>query len=144
MLASVLIIVFSFILLVYWFRYSCILLLSKYSQPESRFSHLEQHRFSFVQAREKLQVEPELDPIHVSLQRDYQVIKYLVEHAAGLGLESLEHRLLVLDYRAMQCWYRLTRSAAPAQARRALLEMAAVLAVLGRRIGEQAAMRSET
>jgi len=35
-------------------------------------------------------------------------------------MESFEDRLLVLDYKVMQWWYRLTRVAAPQQARQAL------------------------
>jgi hypothetical protein len=43
----------------------------------------------------------------------------------------------------MRAWYRLTRTAAPAQARRALGEMSEVLGILVYRIGEQAGVRSE-
>jgi hypothetical protein len=43
----------------------------------------------------------------------------------------------------MQAWYRLTRTAAPTQARRALGEMSEVLGVLVHRIGEQAGAGNE-
>jgi hypothetical protein len=85
----------------------------------------------------------ELDPLHRSLERDYRVLTYLLEHAAGLELEQLEYRLLVLDYRAMQGWYRLTKWAAPRQARLALAEMADILGVLVGRIDEHAGIRRE-
>jgi hypothetical protein len=84
----------------------------------------------------------ELDPLHRSLERDYRVLTYLLEHAAGLELEQLEYRVLVLDYKVMQGWYRLTKSAAPRQARRALGEMADVLSVLVGRIDQQAGVQS--
>ena len=43
----------------------------------------------------------------------------------------------------MRCWYRLTRTAAPEQARLALSEMASVLDVLAGRIGRQAGFANE-
>jgi hypothetical protein len=139
MIASVLIITFSLVLFVYWFRYSCLLLLRRSAdQPVAAAD-----RFNYVAVQQGLKTGMELDPLHRSLDRDYHVLTYLLEHAAGLELEQLEYRLLVLDYRLMQGWYRLTKSTAPRQARRALGEMAGVLNVLVGFIGEQAGMRNE-
>ena len=85
----------------------------------------------------------ELDALHQSLDRDYRVVTYLLEHAAGLELEQLEYRLLILDYKVMQGWYRLTKSAAPQQARRALGEMAEILGVFVGRIGSQSGVQNQ-
>jgi len=135
MFASFLIILISLVLLVYWFRYSCILLLRGYAdQPAQSGS---EDRFNFRAVRERVRVEPELDPLQRALQRDYHLIAYLLKHAAGLELSSFEDRLLLWDYRAMQWWYWLTKTAAPQQARQALSEMASVLAILGDKIGER-------
>ncbi|MGA3019084.1 MAG: hypothetical protein ABSF62_18325 [Bryobacteraceae bacterium] len=140
MLASVLIIVFSAVLFAYWFRYSCILLLRNSVVPATSS---EDPRFHFIQVQHGLKNDLELDPLHRSLQRDYQILCYLLQHAAGLELASFEDRVLVLDYKVMQTWYRLTRTAAPVQARRALVEMSEVLGILVYRIGEQAGVRNE-
>jgi hypothetical protein len=142
MLASILIISFSLVLLVYWFRYSCILLLRNQAEPKSARGRLDD-RFSFAEVLTRLKTEPELDPLHRSLDRDYRVFTYLVEHAAGLELQSFEDRLLVLDYRVMGWWYRITRTAAPNQARKALTEMASILGVLVHKMGEQAGAYTE-
>jgi hypothetical protein len=132
MIASVLIITFSLILFVYWFRYSCLLLLRRNDeQPVAA------ERFHFAAVQHGLKAGLALDPLHQSLDRDYRLLTYLLDHAAGLELERLEYRLLVLDYKLMQGWYRLTKSAAPQQARRALSEMAEVLNALVGRIGAQ-------
>jgi hypothetical protein len=139
MLASILIIGFSLILFVYWFRYSCILLLRNFSEGPAP----DDNRFSFAQVRERLQSAPELDPLRRSLDRDYQMISYLLQHAPDLGLQSIEDRLLILDYRVMRCYYLVTRVMAPPAARRALAEMAQVLSVLAQKIGEQAGLRGE-
>jgi hypothetical protein len=141
MIASVLIITFSLVLFVYWFRYSCLLLLRRSSDQQVAAAD----RFNYVAVQQGLKtgMDLELDPLHRSLDRDYRVLTYLLEHAAGLELEQLEYRLLVLDYRLMQGWYWLTKSAAPRQARRALGEMADVLNVLVGFIGEQGGTRNE-
>jgi hypothetical protein len=140
MFASILIIIFSLALLTYWFRYSCLLLL-RGAEAEST-GGIDQ-RFSFDEVRERLETQPELGPLQQSLARDYQMLVYLLEHATGLELQSFENRLLVLDYRVMQWQYRLTRTVAPEQARRALKEMASVIGVLAGKLNQRAAAHSE-
>src|ERR1700739_4742039 len=110
MLASLLIIGCSLVLFVYWFRYSCMLLLRNSTGPARTDS-----RFSFTDIQRLLQSGHELDPLHASLNRDYQVLIYLLQHAAGLGTHSIEDRLLLLDYKVMQWRYRLPKTAAPDQ-----------------------------
>jgi hypothetical protein len=143
MLASILIIGFSLILLVYWFRYSCILLLRNFSEQPVLAKGIEDNRFSFAEVQGRLKSDSELDPLWQSLDRDYRMISYLLQHAPGLGLQSFEDRLLVMDYKVMQRWYQFTRTVAPLQARAALVEMASVLSVLAQKIGEQAGLRNE-
>ena len=143
MLASILIIGFSAVLLLYWFRYSCVLLLRDYSERQGAAYPLQDERFSFGQVHEQLKSDAELDPLHRSLDRDYQMISYLLRHAPDLGLQSIEDRMLVMDYRVMRWYYRVTRSIAPLHARRAVAEMAAVLGMLAQRIGQQAGLHHE-
>ena len=120
MVASILITVVSVVLLSYWFRYSCLLLLRGQAQPANA-----------------AQAQGDLDPLRQAVERDYRLLTYLCRHAAGLADQSLEERILILDYKLMRIWYRLTRRLAPAQARNALSEMAAVVAFLGQKIGDQ-------
>ena len=142
MVVSILIIVVSVGLLLYWFRYSCILLLRN-SLEETRTAVVEHSPFSFRQVREQLRGVDPVDGFERALERDYRMLTYLIGHAHGLDLNSVEDRLLVLDYRVMQMFYRVTRSAAPESARRALAEMADVLSVLAGRLDERAGVRSE-
>lgn len=141
MFASILIIAFSLALLVYWFRYSCILLLR--NQAELASSRAAADHFHIGEVQERLRSGQQLDPLHSSLQRDYQILTYLLQHAAGLELSSFEDRLLVVDYKVMHWWYQLTRIAAPERARQALAEMASVLDILAGKIGERAGLHSE-
>ena len=140
MLASVLISAVSLVLLGYWFRYSCLLLLrARAAQPPQPPGS----RFSFLDVQARLHTEPNLDPLRRSLERDYRVVTYLLEHTSSLGAQSLEDRLLMLDYRVMQGWYCVTRSVAPEQARRALSEMAEVLVCLAQKMGAQAGFQPQ-
>ena len=143
MVASILIIGISVVLLAYWFRYSCILLLRSHEERAASASDVPDIRFCFAEVQARLRTAELLDPLHLSLQRDYEILMYLLEHAAGLSLESFEDRLLVLDYKVMQWWYRITRVAAPQQARRALYEMASILNVLAQKMGENAGVQTE-
>jgi hypothetical protein len=121
MLASIFISIVSLVLLVYWFRYSCALVL------RSR--------------EDQVAIEPvlgELDLLSRSLERDYRMLAYLWQHAAGLAGQPLEGRLLMLDFKLMRIWFRITRTIAPVRARLALTEMAAVVSFLGQQMSEQA------
>lgn len=139
MVASFLIIGFSSILLVYWFRYSCLLLLRDNAVEADLFDP----RFGFARVQQQLQTSAELEPLYRDLHRDYRLLTYLIEHAASLNLPSLEDRLLVFDYKIMQWYYRITRVAAPQQARHALSEMAAVLGVLVQHMSERAGVQAQ-
>ena len=139
MFASFLIIAVSVVLLIYWFRYSCIMLLRDAAEHATG-NALDQIRVQ--ELRERLRNEPDLDPLHVAIQRDYQLLSYLLQNASGLELNAIEDRLLLWDYKLMRCWYRVTRTIAPEQAREALSEMATVLSVLSGKIGERAGVQS--
>jgi hypothetical protein len=129
MIAGTFIIVISVVLFVYWLRYSCVLLLRN-AEERAAGSAPADDRFNVGSVIERLKTESELDPLERALERDYHVVSYLISHAADLELASIENRLLILNYRLMRTWSRITRSYAPEQSRRALTEMASVLKVL--------------
>jgi hypothetical protein len=143
MLTGILIIALSSALFIYWIRYSCILILRNRSESVADAVPVTDSRFGFAEVPEPLNSESTPDALQASLERDYRVLRYLIGHASGLQLASLEDRLLMLDYRIMHGVYRLTRTAAPLQARKALTEMASVLRVLTHSIGQQAGVRNE-
>lgn len=125
MIVSILIGLVSLVLLSYWLRYTCILLLrSQEDQPA-------------------VELEGDLEEVRHSLVRDYRMLTYLWEHAAALGQQSLEERILMADFQIMRIWYCLTRRALPTQARSAVTEMAAVVAFLGQKLGQQAGLEPE-
>jgi hypothetical protein len=137
MLASLLIIACSLILLVYWFRYSCVLLLRNSMETSPRAA-VADPRFSAEQIRQQVLTAAELDPLEKLLERDYRLLMYLQDHAASLGLHSMEDRLLVLNYRLLKYWYQATRMVAPDFARSALAEMSDVILLFVRRLNPEA------
>src|SRR5438046_5600534 len=143
MFASILIIGVSVALFVYWFRYCCMLLLRRSQEQMSAEPESMDSRFSVANVLERLGTQEELDPLHRALDRDYQVFTYLVQHAAGLELASLDDRLLLVNYKLMRLWYHVTKTAAPHQARKALTEMASILGVLVHKMGQQAGLHAE-
>ena len=142
MIAGIFIITVSVILFAYWLRYSCVLLMRN-AEERSAMAPEFDDRFSVSSVIERLKTEEELGPLERALERDYHVVTYLIEHAADLELGSIENRLLILDYRLMRVWSRITRSLAPVQSRRALGEMASVLRVLVRQMGAQQSVEVE-
>ncbi|HVN02868.1 MAG TPA: hypothetical protein VMT86_00545 [Bryobacteraceae bacterium] len=143
MVETVLIILFSLALFVYWFRYTVILLLSE-DREEKQGAVISQ--LSLSEMREVLRTAEgnlPLDRVHRALEKDYRMLRYLLDHAAGWGLAPLEHYLLILDYKMMAAWYHLTRSASSNQARRALEEMAAVIACIAYKMSERPLGTSE-
>ena len=142
MITSVFIIAISVILFAYWLRYSCVMLLRN-AQERTEVSTVEDERFSISSVRERLKTEGELDPLEHALERDYHVVTYIIEHAADLELASIENKLLVIDYKLMRVWSRLTRTAAPEQSRKALAEMASVLSVLVDQMSAQGHLQPE-
>jgi hypothetical protein len=142
MVSSVFIVAISAVLLVYWLRYSCVMLLHG-AQERSGTLTVADERFSAFSVLERLKTEADLAPLERALERDYRVVTYIIEHATDLELASIENKLLVLDYRLMRLWSRLTRSLAPQQSRKALSEMASVLRVLALQMGQPNQLQME-
>ncbi len=138
-LTSILIIAVSLVLLVYWFRYTCILLVRNSTAPSVAETP---SRFCIAEVQNGLRSGEPLDSLQVALQKDYNLVVYLVEHAAGLEMQSIEDRLLVWDYKVLSAYYRLTKLAAPRQARSALSEMAAVIEILAGKLVERAGVQT--
>ena len=142
MVSGILIVVVSVVLVLYWLRYSCVMLLRS-TQERRGFAMTGDERFSVSSVQERLKTEADLGSLERSLERDYHIVAYLIEHTADLELAPVESRLLVLDYRLMRFWSRLTRTVAPQQSRQALGEMASVLSVLVSQVSEHTQIQME-
>ena len=129
MFSITLIIVFSLVLFVYWFRYSCLLILQTRS-PE-RAGQASSPRGLKYFAVEQVLSQPkgdlsDLDRLNQDLWSDFRTVRSALG-TEDLGVDPIERRMLVLDYRLMHLWFVATRRLAPPQARNALAEMAHVV-----------------
>ncbi len=98
-------------------------------------------RLNYPRIEAALRGEPTpsaLDRVHEDLEKDYRMLTELLSYAAGGA--SVERRLLELDYKAMQLWYKATRTyGSPFFARRALGEMSSILGCFADELGQDAA-----
>ena len=142
MITSVFIIGISVVLFVYWLRYSCVMVLRSAQDRLSTIASIDE-RFNVSLVVEQLKTAADLDSLERALDRDCRMVTYLIEHAVGLELASMENKLLVLDYKLMRLWSRLFRTVSPRQSRKALSEMAEVLSVLVAQVGQHSQLGME-
>jgi hypothetical protein len=144
MVSSILIIVSSLVLLVYWFRYTCILILNTKATKDYSLDVAARNNLSFPQVTASLREGAELDPLRLSLEREYRLLTYLLRHTTGAQIAGLtiEQRMLLIDFKLMRLWYALMRPLAARQARAALEEMSRVLGHLANAMGERVATRA--
>jgi hypothetical protein len=133
----------SVLLLAYWFRYMCLLILSAKTTQDYAAQVATANQLSFLEVQSQLGVGAytELDRLHAALDRDYALLTYLLKHAAG-GQSSMESRMLEMNYRLVSTWARVSRGFSPAASRRALEEMSLVVAHFANIMGERSACGS--
>jgi hypothetical protein len=144
MVTSVVIIILSVAMFVYWFRYSCVLILESNWNEEQAQVVAMQNKLSFGSVNESLAragSAEEMDRVKDLLDRDLnQVISILSSRPEFQEMgHSLESRMLMLDYQLMKAWYALTRSIAGPRAQNALREMALVVGYMAGECGDHLA-----
>ena len=141
-LVSILIIGISVLLFLYWFRYTCLLILSARTSRDYARHVAVANQLSFIDARRKLTDDASLtrlNDLHSLLERDYRLLTYLLNHG-GAGYQSgksIEVRILQIDYWVMRIWYFAVQKLSPMRARDALLEMSAIINHLANSMGER-------
>ena len=138
MFASIFILVACSVLFLYWFRHTCLLILAQKASSEYSLKVTSTIRLSFPQIEESLAQTTALDRVHEGLENDYRILTDLLRQTTGS--DSIEHRLLAMDYKAMRGWYKLTRTHGDlGQARKALAEMSSILGFFAEELGQSAA-----
>jgi len=136
----------SVVLFAYWFRYTCLLILSAKTArdytPDIAYSN--KLGFPEVQAQLKQSNSPDLDRLRAALENDYRVVRQLLRYLpkAEEGPSPLETQMLAINYRLMGAWYKVSRPFSGVAAARALGEMSMVVAHFANLMGEQAAAAS--
>jgi hypothetical protein len=140
-ISSVIIIAVSAGLLVYWFRYTCLLILRARTTKDyaTGLAVANELKFPEVQGRLFQGGIADLPELERCLARDYRLITYLLAHAASFaeGGTTLERRILMLDFQLMRTLYAVTRRIAAPQARAALREMTSIVVYLADVAGER-------
>ena len=125
----------SMLLFAYWFRYTCLLVLSARTARDYATQIATANQLSFLQVQSQLQAgTPDFDRLRAALDRDYEIISKLIQHAHSF---SYEERALALHYGVMRVWYGVTRTISSNAASQALEEMAQVVAHFANSYGEQ-------
>lgn len=128
----------SVLLFGYWFRYTCLLILSAKTAQDYARQVAHANQLSFLQAQSELTSgAPNLDRLRTQLDRDYAVLERLLK--ASSGDSFIENRMLGINYHVMGMWYRLSSGFSVVAARRALEEMSMVVAHMANAVGENAA-----
>jgi len=141
MITSLVIALISAALFVYWFRYTCLLILNAetatdYAQDVAVANGL---NFQRVQTLLAEGVPADLNRLRLSLERDYNMVASLMRRAGDVhvGGDSLEGLILRADYGVMKLWFRMSQS------RAALEEMCRIVAYSANSMGERAARPSQ-
>jgi len=138
--ATIIITVSSMALFGYWFRYTCLLILSTKTAQDYAGEVAAANQLGFLEVRSQLQASsPNLDRLRDALDRDYAVLSGLLKQAGSLEQSAMEKWMLETDYRFLRSWYNTSRRFSPAAAARALDEMSQVIAHFANVMGESAA-----
>ena len=150
MFVSIVIIALSLMLFLYWFRYTCLLILSTKTAKDytTQVAAANQLEFPVILSQLKTAVSieggvTEMSSLQQSLERDYRLLTGLLRHAAQfqVGGLTVEQRMLMIDYQVMRLMFGASqRFVQPDHARKALSEMADIVAHFANAMGERAAV----
>ncbi len=146
MISSGLIIAISALLLAYWFRYTCLLILCTKTSRNHAAAVAVKHKLAYETVRDKLsEGRNGLDPLAKAIEHDYQVVKRLLARADGLAEPwPMEEFLLRLNFAAQRMVYWATRRVWTQGAHAALKEMADVVEHLANSCGARGDERRRT
>ena len=149
MFVSIVIISLSMLLFLYWFRYTCLLILSTRTAKDytAQVAAANQLEFPVILSQLKMAVPAggaveEMGMLQQSLERDYRLLTGLLSHAAQfqVGGLSMEQRMLMIDYQVMKAVFSVShRFVQSVHARNALAEMADIVAHFANAMGERSA-----
>lgn len=143
LIATVTITVGSTVLFAYWFRYTCLLILSAKTARDYTTDVAYSNKLGFPEVQLQLSQNgsPDLDRLRAALDNDYRVVRQLLRYLPKGDVEHspLETQMLAINYRLMSAWYQVSRHFSGNTAARALEEMSLVVAHFANLMGEQAA-----
>lgn len=147
MLASSIIIAVSAGLFVYWFRYSCMLILNTKTVQSYAADVARSKELNFMKVQQSLAMAESsaLEVLREDLQRDYQKISGLLSNGVGGRNDEdadgyvLERAMLGMNFRWLNVQYKLASKHSERIARAALLEMSQIVEHHANAFGESLA-----
>ena len=138
---TILIIVGSMCLFGYWFRYTCLLILSAKTTRDYAGEVAAANQMTFLEVQTLLRASGpvELDRMNASLEQDYALITSLMQNAGDAEFDA-EHRMLQMNYKVARVLFRTAGKLSPDVARHALDEMSTVISHFANAMGERAAV----
>ena len=130
----------SLLLLGYWFRYTCLLILSAKTTRDFAGEVAEANQLSFLEVQAQLRGAgpASMDHLNAALDRDYACLTQMLKQAASSQEFPLEDRMLQVNYKVTRLWYRTSRHFSSSAARSALDEMSMMVAHFANSMGERA------
>jgi hypothetical protein len=146
LLATIVLTASSALLFGYWFRYTCLLILSAKTTRDYAGEFAAAVELSFPGVQERLRSESFgnsatcLEELQASLNRDYAIVTYLLKNVndTSVGASSVEVRMLEINYRLMGAWFSISKRFSANAAQQALEEMALVVCHFANTMGERA------
>jgi hypothetical protein len=125
----------------YWFRYTCLLILSAKTTRDFAGDVATANQLGFLQVQSQLRENPaNLVTLCDALDRDYAILTRLLRQSGDSAAEgsAMERQMLAVNYRLTRAWFRAAGQFSPSAARRALEEMSMMVAHFANVMGEQA------
>lgn len=142
---SVFVLLMSATMLVFWLRSASRSVLRQRFEQDFSAEVAEANQLEFLAIQKALASAPEEIGDHRSvlsaLEQDYQALSYLLRNAATVhvGRYSRSERLLILDFKLLGFWVRLSRGLGLQGWRSGLLEMTTILQYFGNVVGQRLA-----
>ncbi len=140
LITTVIITASSVLLFGYWFRYTCLLILSAKTTRDFAGQVAAANQLGFLEVQTQLRAASvNLDSLRDTLDRDYAVLSSMLKQASGSSSEgsSIETSMLALNYRVMRTWSQAIGVFSPTAACKALEEMSMVIAHFANAMGQQ-------
>ncbi len=140
---SVLILVMSAAMLVFWLRSACRSILAERFEQDFSAEVAEANQLEFLTIRKALadSAEGEVDygGYLGALERDYEALTYLLRNAATvhIGSYTYQERLLVADFSLLRVWVRMKKTFGMSSWKSGLTEMATILEYFGNVVGHR-------
>jgi hypothetical protein len=137
----VIVIVGSGVLFAYWFRCACLLILVAKSPRDYAKGVEIANQLSFSEVQTALRNSSmDLPSLQKALDLDFRILSRLLLYAATSPQhQEIERFMLRIDYWAIRAWCSITWRFSPRIARRALQEMALIVAHFASTLGERLA-----